>query len=357
MPTLRNEDDPEDDDDEDDAGEDGVDDNDDDEEPPMIDARPLNFALTHQSLTVSDGGRSYNIQRGAANYAALVAALETKDWAAAREHLVVRTSLKQWANGRFMFTPDNKALLFDGKAVPESFNRRVLEMAAKNESPLSLFRFYERLQKNPSWRSVTQLFDFLMHSNIPITPSGMFLAYKGVTADYEDVHSSTCYDKTCGHKTYDNRPGNTNKEPRNEISDDPAVACHRGLHVGSHRYAVNFGVRVVVCIVDPENVVCVPQDCSQQKVRVCEYSVVGHYGEPLPSTVMEEPVVPAIKTGSEFGDLPTAEELMEQYGIEELRYMAVHDFHIIGAGHIKGGKAAVVAAIMQVIAGSGNKNK
>ena len=49
--------------------------------------------------------------------------------------------------------------------------------------------------------------------------------------------------------------------------------------------------RIVVCRVDPEHVVCVPKDASYAKVRVCEYLVVGHFGQALPSTTMAEETV------------------------------------------------------------------
>ena len=60
-----------------------------------------------------------------------------------------------------------------------------------------------------------------------------------------------------------------------------AKAGVQTVHVGALAYAITFcsggGSRIVICEVDPENVVCVPYDCSQQKMRVCEYKVIGHH--------------------------------------------------------------------------------
>jgi hypothetical protein len=125
-------------------------------------------------------------------------------------------------------------------------------------------------------RSVEQLWNFLQHSNIPLTTNGTFYAYKGVKSDYKDAHSGTI----------DNSPGAVNKMPRNKISDDPQKDCHFGFHVGALEYARGFSSLVVVCEVDPEHVVCVPYHLSSQKMRVCEYKVVGNYGGPLPSIVI-----------------------------------------------------------------------
>jgi hypothetical protein len=148
-----------------------------------------------------------------------------------------------------------------------------------------VFRFYERLSRNPSRRSVTQLFDFLKHMNIPLEEDGRFLAYKAVKSDFKDVHSGTV----------DNHPGQINKLDRNLVSDDPNETCHFGFHVGALGYASTFhtGGEMVICRVDPEHVVCVPYDHSHQKMRVCEYEVVGMYsGVPMSSTIHREELVP-----------------------------------------------------------------
>lgn len=133
------------------------------------------------------------------------------------------------------------------------------------------------LHKNPSFRSRTQLFDFMKHIGIPIEPNGTFLAYKGVRNDYKDAHSGTV----------DNSPGTHHTMPRNLISDDPNQTCHFGFHVGALGYASTFSQRTVVVRVDPEHVVCVPNDYNGQKMRVCDYTVVGNYLDiqtPMPST-------------------------------------------------------------------------
>ena len=302
----------------------------------------ISYTLTNQSLSISCDGKNYSFQKGAPNFAILAQALDNKDWTTVRANLDVRGAVKCWTDGKFTYT--GAELLYDNTPVPASFTNRVLAMMAKNESVKPLLRFYERLQQNPSWRSVQQLFTFLQHSNIPILPDGCFLAYKGVNPDYTDVHTGKI----------NNRPGTTHNMPRNQISDDPDVPCHFGFHVGSHRYAVGFGTRVVVCKIDPMNVVCVPKDEECQKVRVCEYTVVGHYGQPLPSTVMEDVEIPKTKNADEpeFGPPLTAAELMDM-PMDELRRTAVQDLKIVGARSIQGGKAVLVAKILEVMRGGG----
>jgi hypothetical protein len=169
---------------------------------------------------------------------------------------------------------------YNGASLPTELNQRVIKMATAGDDPTALFNFWERLQKNPSKRSVDQLFSFLSHQGIPFEKDGTFLAYKGVRSDLKDAHSGK----------FDNSPGNVHEMPRNQISDDPNHACHEGFHVGALAYASGFSQRVVICRVDPEHVVCVPYDASAQKMRVCKYEVIGfHNGQELSSTVHTEP--------------------------------------------------------------------
>jgi hypothetical protein len=257
-------------------------------------------------------------------------------------------------------------------------------LSAEGKSPNPILRFYERLQKNPSKRSVDQLFPFLDKMNIPITEDGCFLAYKGVRDDYMDQHSGTI----------SNRPGTTVKLPRNLVSDDPKEECHFGLHVGAQGYAVGFGSRTVICKVDPENVVCVPYDHSHQKMRVCEYKVIGNYGDSLPSDVIdgeeletahdtqaveiiEEEIdsteqlkkgttkskkevhekLDSVKTKtvekkldkkafSKFKGL-NAQKLMG-FSLDDLRKYATYGLEIVGASKVPGGKSALVAKILEI---------
>ncbi|MDQ2739570.1 MAG: hypothetical protein M3Y35_13360, partial [Actinomycetota bacterium] len=47
-----------------------------------------------------------------------------------------------------------------------------------------------------------------------------------------------------------------------------------GLHVGTFEYAKNFGHKLLICSVNPRDVVSVPRDCGFQKLRTCRYTVL-----------------------------------------------------------------------------------
>lgn len=271
-------------------------------------------------------------------------------------------ALSEYAQGDFTFK--NGKFFYKDISLPDNMNRRIEKMAINGEDPTIIFRFYERLKRNPSWRSVQQLFTFLDKDNIPFTKDGCFLAYKSVRADYKDVHSGR----------WDNKPGVVNKMPRNEISDDPQQACHVGFHVGALGYARGFGgTKMVICKVDPEHVVCVPYDHSAEKMRVCEYKVVGEWnGQPLDSTSFddyEEPkktvspapapasdekkketVVPVRRKatkGYEKYDKMNEAELMD-CSIDQLRQYAGKGLLMTGASKVPGGKAALINAIQKI---------
>ena len=236
------------------------------------------FTLTQDSVTVIVNGKPHTVQKGAPNFLALRTAILNENWEAVPKNLTVVKSIREWAKGKFSLSDDGRTFSYEGQTIPDSINSRIISMASSGESPEPLLKFWERLQRNPSMRSVEQLWPFLQHAGIPLTEDGCFLAYKGVNNDFTDKHTGTV----------DNKPGVINEMPRNKISDDPREACHYGYHVGALRYAKAFASRMIICKVDPEHVVCVPYDSSQEKMRVCKYEVIGNYGEQLPSTTFRE---------------------------------------------------------------------
>jgi hypothetical protein len=336
------------------------------------------FTMTNDSITVILDGKTYTVQANTPQYHGLRDCIFRADWDAISKHVSSTGALQQWLGDKF--TVDGRTISYGGEALPESLSQRIWTMATAGESSGPLFAFYERLSRNPSRRSVQQLWDFLAHTGIPLEPDGTFLAYKGVRIDFLDQHSSR----------FDNSPGQTHMMPRNQISDDPRHVCHEGFHVGALQYASGFATRVVIVRVDPEHVVCVPYDHSYQKMRVCQYTVVGnHVGvEPLASTTYTPDVVETddAEWGGDVEDLESDDDdddddegedegksppavvvvtnkptkskaaafnrmnpgkLMEQ-SFDELRKYASAHLKIVGASKLPGGKSALVSAICKV---------
>ncbi len=238
-------------------------------------------SITQDSVTVVIEGRTFTVRSESPNFNAARTAAFNGEWAKIPGLASPGVAIEQWLGGYFAF--QDGFVLYKTERVDTALNERLKTMAAKGDDPSAWLKFWARLQLNPSWRSVNQLYAFLAHRGIAVDEkTGFILAYKSVTREYKDHHT----------RTVDNSPGTTHEMPRNKISDDPNEACHFGFHVGALAYARSFGSsdkRIIICSIDPADVVCVPHDSSQMKVRVCKYSVVGNYsGTPMSDTVEED---------------------------------------------------------------------
>jgi len=310
----------------------------------------MNFKITNDTVTVVVEGKVITVREGAANYHPLVRALLDKRWSDVPNHLTANKSLADWVSCMPGFTvSEDGKLSYGGTELPDTFTAKIREMVQKGDSPERMFKFWERLQRNPSKRSVDQLFSFLGHCGIPIAEDGTFLAYKGVRTTYMDQHSNTI----------ENKPGAVIKMPRNQISDDPRAACHEGLHVGALSYAQSFAALTLVVRVDPEHVVSVPYDENARKMRVCEYVVEGHYTVPLDNLTHDEDdfgldddlkdeETDTLSTDNKF-ELMDAEgtKTLLEHSIAELRAYATHHLKMVGASKIPGGKAKLVTKILK----------
>ena len=125
-------------------------------------------------------------------------------------------------------------------------------------------------------RSRNQLWRFVATNKITITPEGDLLFYKKVKDDYFDVHTGKSNRYTVG---------STHSMHRSLVDDDPESTCSHGLHVCSYEYLREFGgQRTLVCRVNPADVVSVPIDYHNTKVRVCQLTVVKEVSNPTSTT-------------------------------------------------------------------------
>lgn len=176
---------------------------------------------------------------------------------------------------------------FNGELINSVLAQRIKECLAFGLSFEHMLRFMENIAANPSYRSQTELFDFLGNKSLPVTPDGCFLGYKAVRNDWMDKYSGTIF----------NGIGTKVSIPRNKVDDAREHECSFGLHVGALPYVQNYGNgstdRIIYVKVNPKDVVAVPADHNAQKVRVCEYEVIGEYkGELNQSPVYSNDITP-----------------------------------------------------------------
>ena len=204
------------------------------------------------------------------------------------------------SDGRFEFD-GHSAMYLNGTSdpVPEFLAKRLLDYIAKELDVEPLVNFWKNVLLNPDKAVRQQLFGFLEHNGHPITDKGYFLAYKAVKVarkyDKETGEEiiSVSYDENTGErveevlnqsmvfKPYHSgshgmvvKVGEPISMPREECDSDPYVTCSAGLHVGSMEYVHNFGYSngvILEVLVSPRNVVAVPTDYNNTKMRCCEY--------------------------------------------------------------------------------------
>lgn len=180
-------------------------------------------------------------------------------------------------------TVNRDGVLLDGAPVHGAISKVLMSLVEQGERDgfIGLARFLERLSDNPSHRSREQLYNFVEANDISIDKDGHLVLYKSVAGDSEGGFRSHAIGTAWvngveyAHQQIPTNLGDVVTMPRREISDDPTVACHKGLHAGAHAYAQWFhsGSTILRVLVGPEHVVSVPVDSDQQKIRTEQYTI------------------------------------------------------------------------------------
>lgn len=228
-------------------------------------------------ITAYVNGKNFEVPPDHPNYQKIKEALANNDADAIESLANVSVGLKNFTAGKAEVL--NGEVFYNGQPMHNVLTERILQLMNQGFPFDPMVKFLENLMNNPSSRAVNELYTFLSHHHLPITEDGCFLAYKRVGDDWKDFHS----------RHYDNSVGNVINMPRNQVDDNLNNGCGRGLHVGSIDYVRGFstGGHIVVCKVNPANVVSVPLDCNCTKLRTCEYEVIAEYTSDLGQPVYD----------------------------------------------------------------------
>lgn len=214
------------------------------------------------------------------------------------EGIVKLFDIVQEATTRFerlseRITAANGRLYFDGEEIDNALSQQVARFLSEGvENWKPLVKFFENVQTNPSEHSREQLYGWLKASDFSITDDGLIVGYKGVQklADGGFVSCNAgraIVDGEVKTGQIPNYKGAVVEMPRNEVTFDPAIGCSQGLHVGTYDYAESFARGALLEVhVNPRDVVSVPSDSSQQKMRVCRYTVIDTIEQPYTSSVI-----------------------------------------------------------------------
>lgn len=168
----------------------------------------------------------------------------------------------------------NGQIINGGQVIDTALTDLIIKFKKEDLPFEPLKKFMARISRNPSEESKKHLFMFLEARKATLTEDGCFLAYKKVTQIFVegkpvlvDSHS----------KSFDNSVGKTVKMPREKVDADRNRTCSHGLHVATSCFAKDYaGGNVLITVkVDPADVVAVPYDYNNEKMRVCQYEVIA----------------------------------------------------------------------------------
>lgn len=224
------------------------------------------------SLVVTTDSRVFTLTNDHKDFDDILALLKSGDHAQAELRLDramhVRAAVQDTS-----FDINGNVVTYNGRQLPAVMAQYIIRLNTEGFDLAPLEKFTANLFANPSYRATQECFKFLEANEMPITEDGCFIAYRSVTLDYKD------------HRTgrWDNSIGAICEEDRNLVDEDPNNTCSKGLHVcalgyihgpNSHGYGGSRSHWVIVKV-NPRDVVAVPHDYKNTKMRVCRFEVVG----------------------------------------------------------------------------------
>jgi len=238
------------------------------------------YVLGENEFTVIVDGVPYTVQKSHPNYGEVLEKFETVSDEELLELLDTTKAVQKFCGDRIEIS--DGVLKFDGEEISGVLVARIFQMMEEGFDIEPMLNFLINVQENPSYRATQELYGFLEYARMAITPDGCFLAYKKIRGDYTDIYTGK----------FDNSPGAICEMPRNKVDEDSNRTCSAGLHVCSYEYLKHFGntsTNVVVEVkINPADVVAVPKDYNNTKMRVCKYKVIqvlnNYEADPLTKT-------------------------------------------------------------------------
>ena len=171
----------------------------------------------------------------------------------------------------------NGQVLFDGDPVAGELVDHIIRLYEEKADVSALVLFLEKLMLNPQEHSRNNLYRWMKNKRFSITAEGNLLGYKGLRSDFCSSHAGPGIVNGVPQNGHlDNSPGNVLEMARSEVEFDPEIGCSTGLHVANWNYASSWagsGGKIVEVHVNPRDIVSVPTDCYDEKMRVSRYVV------------------------------------------------------------------------------------
>jgi len=224
------------------------------------------FILKNDALALFPAGKDpILIDSGHINFEAVVKAIREWDFDTAVELASIKNFLKTVTGGDVAVSEEG--VTYRGELLNNYLASKMMHFFKEGLPVQHYCTFLSNLMANPSMTARKELYLFLEAADLPVTEDGCFLAYKAVRSDFKDIHSGT----------YDNSPGTTLIMARHDVDDNRNVTCSYGFHAAAYEYAKNFmqhDGKMVAVKINPADVVSVPADYKNQKLRCCLYTVM-----------------------------------------------------------------------------------
>ena len=245
------------------------------------------YIICDSNITIVVGGKPYTISSNNASFAEVKNRIANEDFDSIENLFDKGAAVGVYTKGNIVVKDGE--VLYKGDTVHNHVVDRIFDFMRQGLPYKPLVNFLDKLLQNPSRRATQELYSFLEHKNMPLTPDGNFLAYKSVKSDYTD------------HRTgqFLNTVGSVLEMIRNEVCDNADIGCSFGFHAGSLKYAQSFGEAgsvLLIVEINPSDVVSIPKDCDCQKLRTWRYKVVGTFERPL-----SEPLISQYEDSEESG--------------------------------------------------------
>jgi len=231
-----------------------------------FDESKFSAICSSNSISIFYDGETNVVHKSAMNYEDLKLCLYQGRFEDAWNISTPAKAITEYSSGKIVIK--NGVATYAGNEIKNDMVTRVVELMNRGEERYkNIVEFMAKVLRNGSKTAVEGLFKFIEHNDIEINENGNFIAWKVVRSDFKDKHSGR----------FDNSVGSTPTVPRSSVVEDPKVSCASGLHVCAKHYIKSFysrGDKIVKVEVDPGDVVSVPYDYSNSKMRLCEYKVI-----------------------------------------------------------------------------------
>lgn len=228
----------------------------------------IEYMITGDSVIMTFGAESEIVESTHPNFAEIKVAVVSGEYKKAFELMNIRKSIENFTQGAITIKGDN--LYYGAVQMRSTLVDRILDMMKNGDEGFTrLVAFFEKLMENPSKDSVEQLWGFVSHLDVEIDEEGYIIGWKKVTSRGGKLFDS----RTC---KVPNDLGNIVEMPRWMVDNNRNVTCSQGLHVGAWDYVTSFSGNTILKVrVHPRDVVSVPTDYNDMKMRASRYEVAA----------------------------------------------------------------------------------